>query len=75
MGMYMYINHGKYRCTHGLNTRNSKLGVPKFHRLTQTQHAISFKGPHIWNSIPEEIKNLKTIKKFKLKDHLINFYV
>ena len=75
MGMYMYVNHGKYSCMHDMNTRNSKLAVPKFHRLTQTQHAISFKGPHIWNSIPGEIQNLKTIKKFKLKDHLINFYV
>ena len=61
---------------HNLNTRNRNELVPKFQRLSRTQQAISYVGPHIWNSLPTSIRNIPKLNTFKsaLKRHLLDQY-
>ena len=49
------------------STRNSfqKLSQP-FRKTTQGQNAISYIGPSVWNKLPEQAKQCKTINSFKL---------
>ena len=48
----MHQSQEQFKCQHTIHTRNCSLTVPIFHRLSQAQHAVSFKGSHIWNSLP-----------------------
>ena len=68
---------GNYRCTHNVNTRSRELAVPTFQRLSKTQNSISFRGPHLWNQLPVELRNIKSLSLFKskLKNHIIDSYV
>ena len=68
---------GNYRCAHNVNTRSRELAVPTFQRLSKTQNSISFRGPHLWNQLPVELKNIKSLSLFKskLKNHIIDSYV
>ena len=61
---------------HNLNTRNRNELVPKFQRLDRTQQAISYVGPHIWNSLPTSIRIIPKLNTFKsaLKRHLLDLY-
>ena len=34
-------------------------------RTKHSNHSLSFLGPHIWNSLPGEIKQLSSLKAFK----------
>ena len=70
---HVEILSGNYRTTHSLNTRNSNLAVPKFHRLSRTQQSITFKGPSFWNEIPDNLKNQTSIPRFKRE--LKKFYL
>ena len=54
-----------FRCNHTVETRNISLAVPVFHRLTKTQNAFSYQGPHAWNNLPNYIKCIRTETKFK----------
>ena len=70
------IQDGFYGIQHGLQTRNSKLALPKFHRLTRTQQSVTFNGPTLWNMLPGEIRNIDVLSRFKrkLKDHYLSQY-
>ena len=75
--MYRSLSEGKFKIDHQFNTRNHNLAATKFHRLTISQHAFSFQGPHIWNSLPEYIRTASTISLFKckLKKFFLDQYV
>ena len=57
-------------------TRNMDSAVPTFRRLTSTQHSVSFAGPNIWNHLPENIRLIDKLPKFKfeLKNYLLDQY-
>ena len=66
-----------YNRNHSYNTRNRNSLRPAYHRLTSTQHSVSYSGPSVWNSLPNYITNSNNIDSFKrlLKKHLISLYV
>ena len=62
--------------SHSYGTRHRHDPVPQFQRLSQTQRSLSYVAPVVWNSLPQNIKQLERIGTFKteLKKHLINNY-
>ena len=70
------IQKGLYQIEHNVNTRNCNLAKPKGHSLTRTQQAITFSGPILWNSLPPDIRCIKSISNFKknLKSHYLSNY-
>ena len=77
VSLHMHKFLGSFQCRHSLNTRNRNLAVPSFHRLTLTQHAVSFRGPRIWNELPIYIRKIENIHKFKkeLKLYFLSSYI
>ena len=71
------ILNGLFGPQHSLNTRNRNLARPTFHRLSRSQHSVSFSGPHLWNSLPLEITEIESLPSFKkkLKAHFLDSYV
>ena len=71
------IQKGLYQIEHNVNTRNCNLAKPKSHRLTRTQQSITFSGPKLWNSLPPEIRRIKSLSIFKkkLKTHYLSNYM
>ena len=65
--MYNTFNEDKYVITHSFNTRSKHLTKPKFQRLTVTQQALSYTGPKQWNSLPQNIREAKSLSIFKSK--------
>ena len=61
---------------HYVNARNVNQLRPQFHRLSTTQHSISYMGPTIWNSLPHEIRETPIISSFKrkVKQHFLSLY-
>ena len=74
--IYLNKNLHKFPCNHSFGTRNRNMLVPTFHKLSQTQHAVSFMGPKIWNDLPENLKNINSTSKFKfsLRNYLLSKY-
>ena len=80
IAVYMFKNRNYFSSNgHLHNTRNRNQLVPVYHRLTQTQKAISFMGPKIWNQIPIETREIESLKLFKkcvknlyLENNLLN---
>ena len=66
-----------FRRDHSYNTRQRENLLPTYHRLTTTQHSISYFGPSFWNSLPNNITSATSIESFKyrLKKHIISGYV
>ena len=78
LALYMYKNIDSFqRYTHNFNTRNRNRLLPTFHRLTKSQHSVSFRGPKLWNDLPDYLKNIESLPsfKFKLKNYFLSFYV
>ena len=75
--MFQNKNSEKFKKDHAINTRNSHLAQPSFNRLSICQHSVNYLGPHIWNNLPEYIRDLDSLKKFKyeLKNYLIESYI
>ena len=67
-----YINSNN----HVYSTRNRDIVAPMFQRLAATQHSVSYSGPHIWNSLPQNFKNIQSFStcKRELKLYFINQY-
>ena len=57
----------------GRNTRNQDRLILPFYRKAKTQACFIYSAINEWNSIPETIKNSKTLPTFKYK--LRNFYL
>ena len=78
VALYMYKSQTESLQTrqHRYETRNRDFIRPTFHRLTLSQHALSFKGPSVWNSLPDSLKQIDSLPKFKhnLKSHLLMQY-
>ena len=79
VSIYMFQNKNseKFKKDHAINTRNRHLAQPSFNRLSICQHSVNYLGPHIWNNLPEYIRDLDSLKKFKyeLKNYLIESYI
>ena len=79
VALYMYKSQTESLQTrqHRYETRNRDFIRPTFHRLTLSQHALSFNGPSVWNSVPDSLKPIYTLPKFKhkLKSHLLSQYI
>ena len=66
------VNSDQYTVGHIYGTRSrSNIPVP-FHRLSVSQHSVSYASAHVWNQLPVSIRNYQNIKTFKkmLKNHL-----
>ena len=68
---YMYRllkdNNETFHTPHNYPTRTrDNLQIP-MHSLTLFRHSLSYSGPKIWNSIPDEVKNSSTLHSFKNK--------
>ena len=74
--MFEARHSGNYDRTHRYPTRSFNDLVPSHARLTVTQNSINVCGPNIWNSIPQEIRDLPTLSIFKnnYKNYLISLY-
>ena len=66
LAVFMFKNRDKFICSHNINTRQREQSVTEFHRLTKTQRAVSFMGPRIWNSLPQEIRDIRSFSRFKI---------
>ena len=80
IGTYMYKSQLDYNVVllpqHNYPTRTRlTLNVPP-HTLTIYQHSLSYTGPKLWNSIPEQIKQKPSLPSFKkhLKNYLQTLY-
>ena len=62
---------------HSYSTRFNSEIRSAFHRLTVTQHSISFTAPVIWSKLPLSIRSITKLKPFKksLKQFFIDQYV
>ena len=61
---------------HNYPTRtNEHLRVPQ-HNLSIFQRSLAYSGPHVWNSIPNQIKTLPTLNSFKkqFKNYILSQY-
>ena len=65
----LYIN----RAPHSYFTTSSESARTSYRRLDSTQRSVDFLGPKYWNVLPEDLKNLNSLDKFKrkLKMHLL----
>lgn len=75
--MHPLYHRGQYSVTHNFNTRYSSLAQPLFQRLTMTQHSFDYCGPHIFNQLPESLKNIRKLSLFKtaLKTYYLDRYI
>ena len=75
--MHKSIAARNFAASHNVNTRNNNLAVPLFHRLTACQHAVSIRGPKLWNSLPLYLRNTESLPLFKknLKAYLLSQYL
>ena len=79
LGLYMYHarNRGEYASQSNIHTRGSDHDAHSVvHRLSRSQHAVSYAGPQFWNTLPIDIRSINNFGRFKksLKEHLINKY-
>ena len=75
--MFKNKNSARYQTTHQINTRNRNQAQPSFNRIAACQRSISYIGPHIWNQLPQDIRNNNNLNSFKrsLKAYLLESYV
>ena len=75
--MHKSITARKFAASHNVDIRNNNLAPPLFHRLTTCQHAVSFRGPQLWNSLPLYLRSIETLPLFKknLKAYLLSHYL
>ena len=78
LGCHMYHARarGEYATQTNYQTRDSNRALPVRHRTTTTQHAVSYKGPTFWSSLPPDIRSINNFKRFRksLKEHLLGKY-
>ena len=80
LGVYMFRarSRGEYATQTNIQTRGSTSNEARseFHAYTTTQHAVSFKGPNFWRSLPPNIRSINRYTRFRksLKEHLLSQY-
>ena len=74
--MFKNKNHSRFQTIHSINTRYCHLAQPSFNRLSICQNSVYYKGPHIWNNLPDQICNITSLSLFKrtLKKYFIDSY-
>ena len=74
--MYHARARGEYATQTNYQTRDTNRALSVRHRITTTQHAISYTGPAFWNSLPPNIRSINNFKRFRksLKEHLLDKY-
>ena len=69
LNLLLYVHksrsQGNFQRSHNINTRSSNFATPMFHRLGQTQRAVSYAGPNAWNDIPHNLQEIEKLSKFK----------
>ena len=75
--MHDKVSNDGHVASHNLNTRSRFQLRPKFHRLSLSQHAVSYTGPTEWNKLPENLKQIPKRNCFKrnLKKFIIDGYI
>ena len=79
IGCYMFKNKNNNsfnRLLHTYNTRNRNNLLTPIHELSLFQNSLAFRGPHLWNLLPENLRNARSIYAFKkiYKNHILNTY-
>ena len=79
LACYLYKNQHlltEYSRNHVYFTRNRDAPLPSFARLRSTEQSVIRNALLLWNSVPINIKNCRTINSFKLhyKIFLLNQY-
>ena len=78
LGTYMFNarSRGEYATQTNVHTRGSNDARPELHLLATTQHAVSYAGPKLWNSLPPNIRSINNYRRFRksLKKHLLDQY-
>ena len=75
--MHDKVSNDGHVASHNLNTRSRFQLRPKFHRLSLSQHAVSYTGPTEWNKLPENLKQIPKRNCFKRnlkKNHYRRLY-
>ena len=78
LGTYMFHARarGEYNTPSNYQTRWADDAYANRHLFTTTQHAISYTGPKLWNSLPPHIRSIESFRCFKssLRKHFLNKY-
>ena len=75
--MYFFKNKNSFPISNvTYNTRHAHDPLIQSHRLTSTEHSVSYSATKVWNSLPPKIKEISSMNKFKitLKMVIINKY-
>ena len=74
---FLKLQENEYISNHGVNTRYSLKARPKGHILSRTKQSVSYSGPNLWNSLPDNLRNIKSLTLFKkqLKQTLLQKYL
>ena len=75
--MYCTRARGEYTSRTDTRTRSSDLDVQvSRHRISTTQHAVTYAAPKFWRTLPEDLRSIDNYKRFKkrLKEHLLDKY-
>ena len=74
--MYSHFSEEVYIRNSSHNTRFSHHLLPTFRRLNVSQQSITYLGPVFWNSLPDDLKNIPSLKIFKkrLINYLLSLY-
>ena len=75
--MFEARHSGEFDRNHPYPTRSYNDLVPIYARLNVTQNYLKVSGPNVWNSIPQEIRNLPSLSMFKnrYKKYLLSMYI
>ena len=79
VGCFMYKNRNSdslIRLIHSYNTRNRNNLLTPSHNLSLFHNSLAFRGPQLWNQLPDNLKNAISINCFKkrYKVHILNQY-
>ena len=74
--MFRARARGEYPTQTYIETRGSNGARSTRHRLTTTQHAVSYAGPKYWRSLPPHLRSINSLIRFRksLKEHLLSQY-
>ena len=74
--MFKARREGEYLVEHNRVTRNRDIARSTYHRTELSQHAVSYTGPKIWNSMPSNVTSIQKLGQFKqsIKKYFIDGY-
>ena len=71
--VYKLESVSEFTRNHDHNTRFRANLIPSFSRLTLTQHSLSFSAINFWNTLPNHIKQSRSLSIFK--NRIRNYFV